>query len=110
KTGTALATQNAQAELIRAPQSVTYTYDPNGQITKVKDELGFETTYTYDFSGNLTSITDANGYGAANSDSAYFRAMRLQLNYTDGLGNGRLAANLTAAEKSAILARFTSTF
>src|SRR5258706_1620886 len=42
-----------QVKAIRNAQSVVYTYDPNGQITNVKDEFGFETTYTYDFSGNL---------------------------------------------------------
>src|SRR5262249_7684875 len=67
---TQLAAQNAQAEQIRAAQAVTYTFDPNGQLTKVKDELGFETTYTYDFNGNLTSVTDANGWGVLHSDGA----------------------------------------
>src|SRR5262249_32307045 len=41
---------------------------------------------------------------------AYFRALRKDLGFVDAAGNGKLVANLTAAEKSALLAKFTTTF
>src|SRR4029450_1740883 len=59
---------------------------------------------------NLTSIVDRNGFGAANSDAPYFRALRKDLGYVDLSSNGKLAASLTAAEKTAILAKFTTSF
>ena len=105
-----LAAQTAQAEAIRSKQAVTYTYDANGQLTGITDERGLQTLYTYDFNGNVTSITDANGFGAANSDSDYFRKLRADLGYTDVGGLGKLVATLTAADKAAILAKFTSRF
>src|SRR5262249_45591634 len=91
------------------------------------ERQGFRTTYTYGGKfgpvgdpaadpqtavnqDNLLSMTDRNGWGATNSDSAYFRALRKDLGFVDAAGNGKLAASLTAAEKTALLARFTTTF
>lgn len=108
---TLTSTMQAQIAAIRNAASVTYTVDANGQLTRVTDELGFQTVYAYDGKGNLSSITDANGYGAVTSDSDYFRKLRAELGYRDAGGVvGRTAASLTAAEKAAILARFTSVF
>src|SRR5262249_41994658 len=98
----------AQVAAIRNAQSVVYGYDANGQITGVTDELGFQTTYPYDINGNRTSITDANGWGVTNSDSSYYRALRKDLGYVDLQGNGKLAGSLTSAEKTALLALFTT--
>ena len=109
-TGVARTLQSQQAALIRNAQSVLYTVDANGQITRVTDELGFQTQYTYDASGNLTAITDANGYGVVNSDSAYFRAMRAELGYQDLAGGGKLVAALSAGDKTALLDRFTTRY
>ena len=77
----------AQKDALRQQFSVTYSYDPDGYITRVVDQQGLATTYVY--SGkttagdpqssalnqdNLLSVTDRNGSGATTSDSAYFRA------------------------------------
>ncbi len=90
--------------------SLTYRYDADGYITEVTDQQGFKTTYTYDTKDNLTSIVDRNGFGATNSDAAYFRALRADLGFVDAGGNGKLVADLSAAEKTAILAKFTTSF
>src|SRR4030095_7105838 len=60
-------TLTAQYNAIRNAQSVVYTYDADGYITKVVDQQNLQTTYTYDAKDNLTSIVDRNGFGAANS-------------------------------------------
>ena len=102
--GSRLTQQNAQAELIRKAQAVTYTYDANGQLTKVKDELGFETSYTYDVNGNLISITDANGWGVANLDTGYYQKLRTSLGYSAAL------SGLDTNARLALLDKFTSKF
>src|SRR4029434_6931541 len=103
-------TLTAQYTAIRNAQSLVYTYDADGYITQVVDQQGFKTTYTYDASDNLTSIVDRNGNAAVSSDAPYFRALRKDLGFVDLAGNGKLAGTLTPAEKTAILAKFTTSF
>src|SRR4051794_667174 len=104
------AALTAQYNAIRNAQSQSYTYDADGYIKEVVDQQGFKTTYTYDPKDNLTAIVDRNGDGASRSDAAYFRALRKDLGFVDAAGNGKLAASLTTAEKTAILAKFTTRF
>ncbi len=111
----------AQRDALRQQFSVTYSYDPDGYITRVVDQQGLATTYTYGGKttadpqtavnqDNLLSITDRNGAGATTSDSAYFRSLRADLGFVDAAGNGKLVAALTAAEITQLLDRFTSRF
>lgn len=98
----------AQVAAIRTAHSLTYGYDADGYLTQVIDAQGYQTTYTYDAQDNLTAITDRNGHAAIASDAAYYRALRAELGYLDASGLGKLVADLTADEKTAILARYTT--
>ena len=115
------ALTGAQKEALRQAYSMTYAYDPDGYITRVTDQTGLYTSYTYGarsageaesatLQDNLLSITDRNGVGATTSDSDHFRALRQELGYVDLAGNGRQVADLSAAEKAELLARFTTRF
>lgn len=106
----ASAALTAQYNAIRTAQSVSYAYDADGYLTSVTDEAGFRTAYAYDSKDNLTSVIDRNGHGVTTSDSAYFRSLRKDLGYVDVSGNGKLTASLTAAEKTALLARYTTSY
>ncbi len=88
------ALSQAQKDALRQQFSLSYTFDPDGYITEVTDQQGFKTTYTYGGKtagdpqsavnqDNLLSVTDRNGWGATNSDSAYFRALRKDLGFVD---------------------------
>ena len=79
------ALTQAQKDALRQQFSASYTYDPDGYITRVVDQQGLATVYTYGGKAagdvqtavnqdNLLSVTDRNGSGATTSDSAYFRA------------------------------------
>jgi YD repeat-containing protein len=111
----------AQKQELRQAYSMTYAYDPDGYVTRVTDASGLYTSYTYGgrsagdaetaiLKDNLLSITDRNGVGATTSDSDYFRSLRQDLGYVDLAGNGVRAADLSAADKLALLERFTTRF
>lgn len=115
------ALTQAQKDALRQMFSVTYTYDPDGNITRVVDQQGLATVYTYGGKtasdpqtavnqDNLLSVIDRNGHGATTSNSAYFRELRRDLGIVDAAGNGKLVANLTAAEITQLLDRFTTRF
>ena len=104
---------------------VAYSYDADGYLTKVVDADGHQTTYAYSNNSlfdkdNLTSTTDSNGWAAITRDTAYYLALRQDLGFVykagdalppgKAIGDAKLVANLTQAEKDAILARFTTTF
>ena len=105
-----LAAQNAQAEAIRSAAGGHLHLRRERPDHQGQGRAGFETSYTYDFNGNLTSITDANGCGA------HQQRQRLLPRAAHGARLHRCAAtaswsaNLTAADKTALLAKFTSTF
>jgi YD repeat-containing protein len=86
----------------------SYTFDGNGNITDVKDAQGNDTLYTYDANQNLTRVVDANGSAILRSDSTYFRNLRQSYGVVDASGQGKLVANLTAAEKTALQAHFAT--
>ena len=99
-----------QVSNIRSAHSLTYSYREDGYITRLTDQQGYQTVYAYDSKGNVSSITDRNGWAIVNSDSAYYRALRAQLGYTDAAGNGKLVSTLTSAERAALREAFTSRF
>jgi len=45
-----------------ADYTVSYGYDPAGNLTRVTDQLGKATTFAYDSNSRITSRTDANGH------------------------------------------------
>ncbi|MFY0675645.1 MAG: RHS repeat protein, partial [Neptuniibacter sp.] len=98
----------SQVDAIRSAHALTYTYRADGYVSEVVDQQGFHTFYDYDDKGNLISVTDRNGWGATNSDSDYYRALRAELGYVDGSGNGKLVATLTPQEITDLLEAFTS--
>jgi YD repeat-containing protein len=98
----------AQADAIAARHTVTYLYDKNGEITKVTDQLGYQTSYQYDLKENLTGIVDANAYAITKSDDAYWRNLRRDYGLVDLAGQGKLVASLTVAEVTALLERYTT--
>lgn len=104
------AVYRAQADAVTARHTLTYGYDNKGAITRVIDQVGYETTYAYDASENLTAIVDANGYAITRSDDAYWRDLRRDFGYVDLAGQGKTVAQLSAAEVSALLARYTTRF
>ena len=59
-----------------------YTYDTNGNRTKIKDASGHETTFTYDELNRLVSESDA----LANTTSYGYDAAGNQTSITDALG------------------------
>lgn len=64
--------QGFGAGLVGSPQTTTYTYNQHGQILTItgpRTDVNDTTTFTYDDAGNLTSIKDALGY--VTSLSAY---------------------------------------
>ena len=104
---------------------VAYSYDADGYLTKVVDAEGFQTTYTYSNNAlldkdNLRPSSTATPRPTTSSIRAYYRALRKELGFVyqagDTLpagkvvGDGKLVANLTQAEKDAILARFTTRY
>jgi YD repeat-containing protein len=100
----------AQADAITAAHTVRYDYDKNGAITSVVDQAGYQTTYQYDAKENLTASIDANGYAATRSNDAYWRNLRRDYGIVDVAGQGKLVAQLTAAEITALLERYTTRF
>jgi YD repeat-containing protein len=98
----------AQADQITQRHTVTYAYNAFGAITSVVDQAGYKTAYQYDAKENLTAITDANGFAITTSDASYWRQLRAEYGFVDLAGQGRLAANLTAADVAALQARYTT--
>jgi len=97
----------AKVEQIRQQHAVTYATQANGYLTEVVDAEGFVTRYSYDAQDNLISITDRNGWGVTQSDSDYYREFRRSLGFVDAAGQGKLVAELSDAERAALLELFT---
>lgn len=98
----------ALVDEIRNAHSITYEFDEDSYITAVTDQQGYTTQYSYDAQNNVTAVVDRNGSGITTSDSDYFRALRADLGYTDLAGEGKLVAELSQAEKDALLEAFTT--
>src|SRR5262249_17901553 len=66
------------------------------------------TTYTYDEFGQRIATTDGVGNALVTSDSALYRNLRRELGFIDpATGQGKLVAQLSAAEKQALRDLFT---
>jgi RHS repeat-associated protein len=53
-----------------AEHTTSYSYDADGRLLSVTDQLGHTTSYSYDAAGNKTSETDANGHTTSYSYDA----------------------------------------
>ncbi len=102
------AAYKAQYDTITQRHTVTYGYNGFGAITSVVDQAGYKTTYAYDLKENLTAIIDANGYAIISSDAGYWRQLRAEYGFVDIAGQGKVVADLTAAEVAALNARYTT--
>ncbi|MCP4469961.1 MAG: RHS repeat protein, partial [Gammaproteobacteria bacterium] len=83
-------------------------YDARGLVIEEIHAYGtsaaMTTLYAYDDIGNLVSKTDARGLALAESDSSWANAERQRLGYD------ALAANLTDAQQSELLALYTKSY
>ncbi len=99
----------AQANAIRDAYTTVYTFDQHGEVTSVTEPRGFTAAYQYDALENLTAIVDANADAITRSDDAYFRNLRRDFGYVNALtGQGKLVAELTAADVAALKERYTT--
>ena len=99
----------ADIAALQAHFTTTYTYDGNGNLTSTLDATGNLTTYTYTSFNKLASSTSAEGNALVTSDAPQYLAKRQELGYinpTTGLAD--TVAQLTAAQKQAILALYTT--
>jgi len=92
-----------------AEQTTTaYTYDAAGRVLTTTVAQGTAaaatTVNTYDAFGALLTQVSAEGYALANSDSAWAQATRSALHYPTA------AASLTAAQKTALMALYTTRY
>src|SRR6266536_146964 len=87
-------------------------YDAFGNLTKRTDADDNVTTYTYTSFNKLASQTSAMGNALITSDAAFYVQKRAELGFVvfPGSEQGKLVAQLTAAEKQAILTLFTTTY
>jgi RHS repeat-associated protein len=75
---------HTQAVTDRNGNTTTYTFDDQGNITKVVDALGGVTTSTFDAFGNLLTTTDPLG---RSTSTTYDTPSGTVLTQTDGLGH-----------------------
>jgi YD repeat-containing protein len=91
--------------------TMRFTYRADGAITQVTGQASTAMSYAYDAAGNLLSVTDRNGFAVANRDTVYYRRLRAELGYVDSAtGLGKLVADLTDADKTALRALFTTRY
>ena len=87
------------------------TYDKNGNIASRLDGLGNLTTYTYTGFNKIASTTSADGNALITSDEPLYVAKRQELGFVDPkTGQGKTVAQLTSADKQAILALYTTVY
>ena len=104
-----------------------YTYDSRGNRTSV--QIGVQAhvasngsvvvdstqnaqveTYTYNEFNEVVTATDGVGNALISSDSALYVQMRQQLGIVNPTGQGKLVAQLTAADIQKLKAQFTATY
>lgn len=96
---------------LTALYTTTFTYDANGNLTSRTDGNGNETTYTYTSFNKVATSTSADGNALVTSNAPFYMAKRQELGYIDPTtGQGMTVAELTAANKQAILALYTTTY
>jgi len=99
----------ADIAALQAHFTTTYTYDANGNLTSTLDGSGNLTTYTYTSFNKVASKTTAEGNALITSDASQYIAKRQELGYVNPTtGSGLTVAQLTTAQKQAILALYTT--
>lgn len=91
--------------------TTAYSHDAAGRVKQSvqgQGSLNLTTRYLYDALGRQTGVVDPRGVELAEQDTAWAKAQRKALGYLAADGSGKLAANLTPAEKQALLDRYTS--
>ncbi len=68
---------------------ITYTYDPVGQLTEIRDYAGRPTRFTYDSAGELVGVTTPPVTGTPNGND-FPMGKTERYTYSDGLPNERL--------------------
>ena len=81
--------------------------DANGNVVIDSTANGKVETYQYDEFNQVVAITDGVGNALISSDAALYVQMRQQLGIVDSNGNGKLVAQLTAADIKTLQAQFT---
>ncbi len=101
-----LVAQLTASELadLRLRYSTGFTYDARGNLTSRRDNAGNLTTYTYTSFNKLASETAALGHALIGSDDSLYQQKRLELGYA------QYVADLTTADKAALLALYTTTY
>lgn len=84
--------------------STHYEYDNRGNRTKQTDNADNVTTWTYTTFNKVASTTLPVGHALTTSNSQYYQDKRVELGYP------ALVANLTTAQKTALLNLHTTTF
>jgi len=103
------AAYRAQADDIRTRHTTLFTYDAHGALLTVTEPRGFTASYAYDANENLITVADANADAITRSDDQYFRDLRRDFGYVQPItGQGKLVAELTAADVAALKERFTT--
>ncbi len=84
--------------------------DNDGHVVFDDVEQARITTYSYDEFNQIISRVDGLGNALVESDDPQYIAMRAELGYVDGNGNGKLAADLTALEQAELKALYTERY
>ena len=91
-------------------------FDAFGNVIKesvlhaVSDTAPAYKTLSYDAVGRIASETDARASEVLFKDDTYFVELRKELGYVNGAGEGKLAAELTEAEKAEIIASYSKVY
>jgi YD repeat-containing protein len=94
----------AEVNAIKEAFTTHYEYDIRGNRTKQTDNADNITTWTYTTFNKVATTTSAVGQALTTSNTQYYQDKRVALGYAP------LAANLTAANKTALLDLHTTTF
>src|SRR6185369_11371948 len=95
---------SAERAAILAKFTTTFTYDERGNLSSRIDAEGNRATVTYTAFNKLASETSGVGLALTTSDDPLYQQQRV------ALGFAALVANLTNADKLALLARNSTTY
>ena len=96
---------------LQARYTTTLAYDSNGNLISRTDGNGNVTAFTYTSFNKLASSVSAEGNALVTSNDPLSIAKRQELGYIDPTtGQGMTVSELTAADKQAILALYTTSY